>query len=110
MSKTDRQAMVEDIGGKKGSKEEERDLIEQMESKSKKSREEGMMKEIKEEKVEFKIRKEAMMSKIENMSNVEDTLFRELKESREKSLQLELAVVTLTCLGISLIVFLSLRH
>jgi len=51
-----------------------------------------------------------MMSKIENMSNVEDTLFRELKESREKSLQLELAVVTLTCLGISLIVFLSLRH
>merc|ERR1712038_472746 len=96
MSKVERQAMVEEIDSKS------------------KSREEAMMSEIESK---SKSREEAMMHKIERMSSIEDALFRELKETKEKSAQselkvlhCELAVVTLACVGIALIAFLSLRR
>ena len=59
---------------------------------------------------------EAMMSKIERMSDVEGALYQELKENKNKSeadltnLRFELMVVTLACMGISLIAFASLRE
>merc|ERR1712165_397360 len=63
-----------------------------------------------------KVDRKMMIEKIESMSKVEDALFRELKESREKSqselnvLHIELAVVTLACVGISLAAFFSLKR
>merc|ERR1712038_1044227 len=117
MSKVERQAMVEEIDSKSKSREEA--MMSEIESKSKSheeaiiTHEENMMNEIK----DSKIREEAMMHKIERMSNIEDALFRELKETKEKSAQselkvlhCELAVVTLACVGIALIAFLSLRR
>ena len=101
----------------------ERSMINEMKEESN-SREEIMMNEIE---IKFKSREEAMvnemesskkamMSKIERMSDVEDALFRKLKESKEKSqselrmLQLELMVVTLACVGISFVAYISFRQ
>merc|ERR1712038_1936159 len=52
-----------------------------------------------------KIREEEMMKKIESMSKVEAALFHELNV-----LHIELAVVTLACVGISLAAFFSLKR
>jgi len=61
-------------------------------------------------KEDSKSREEAMMTKIERMGDVESALYRELKENKDKSLHLELMVVTLVCFGISLTTFISLRR
>ena len=127
--------MVDEIESKTKSREEasiarEEAMVDEMKEESKSRGEEAMMKEIEKErnlvneiKEESKsreeasaAREEAMMNKIERMSNTEEALFRELKETREKSqsdikvLHFELATVTLACLGISLVAFLSLRR
>eukprot|EP00559_Dactyliosolen_fragilissimus_P001568 CAMPEP_0184857164 /NCGR_PEP_ID=MMETSP0580-20130426/2327_1 /TAXON_ID=1118495 /ORGANISM="Dactyliosolen fragilissimus" /LENGTH=158 /DNA_ID=CAMNT_0027352605 /DNA_START=1 /DNA_END=480 /DNA_ORIENTATION=- len=107
LSKVEREAMVEEI------KKEQRGMVNEIESKSK-TCEETLMKEMKEEfksrEEESKIREEVMMSKIERMSDVEDALFRELKEIKEKLLRFELVVVTLASISIALVAYLSLRQ
>ena len=108
--KKEERGMVEEIDNKSKSREEA--MIDEIESKSK-TREEAMVEEINNK---FKSREEAMMSKIERMSDIEDALFRELKDSKQKSqselkmLQFELMAVTLASVGISLIAYLSLRR
>merc|ERR1712165_654016 len=89
--------------------------IDEIDEKSK-VREEMMLTHIDEIDEKSKVREEDMRKKIESLSKVEDALFRELKESREKSqselnvLHIELAVVTLACVGISLAAFFSLKR
>merc|ERR1712165_625949 len=85
MSKVERKAMVEEIEKK------ERKMIDEM-------------------KEESKSREETMMNKIEKMSSIEDALFRELKESKEKSLHFEWMVVTLACVCVSLFAYLFLKR
>merc|ERR1712038_288258 len=91
MNKAERRAMVEEIETK------ERIMMKEMDDKS-------------------KSREEEMMNQIQRMSNAEDALFRELKETREKSqtelktLRFELVAVTLSCIGISLVAFILLRR
>jgi len=85
---------------KEESKSREEAMINEIETKSK-NREEASI-----------AREEAMMKEMKNMSN----LYREMKENKEKSqseikiLHFELAVVTLACLGISLVAFQALRR
>ena len=90
---------VEQIESKSRSREEA--VI--IEIQSSKSREEAMMNEI-------QSREEAMMNKIEKMSSIEDALFRELKDSKEKSLHFEWMVVTLACVCVSLFAYLFLKR
>ena len=98
--------MIEEIGKK------ERGMMNEMKEDSKR-REEAIMNEMKEE---SKSREEAMISKIERMGDFDGALYHELKETKNKSqaeltiLRFELMVVTLACMGISLIAFISLRR
>jgi len=113
LNKVERKAMVDEIEKK------ERSMVEEMKEESKSREEameahnEAMMNEIERK---SNSREEAMMDKIERMSNIEDALFRELKESKEKSqselkaLHFEWMVVTLACVGISLAAFITLRR
>jgi len=106
MSKVERKTMIDEI------KKEERSMVKEIENKSK-IREKAIMNEIKDSKTREEtmiIREEAMMSKIERMSDIEDALFHELKQSKEKSLRFEWMVVTLVCVGISFFAFLSLKR
>merc|ERR1712038_49626 len=96
LNKVERQALVEEIDKKSMNREE-----------AAIAREEAMMNDIREE---SRNREEAMMDKIEKMGDIEDALFRELKESKEKSLQLEFIVLSLACLSISLVAYMSLKR
>ena len=87
-------------------------LIEEIDNKSRR-REEVMMNEIDNK---SRSHEEAMMSEMKSMSNVEQALFRELKESKEQSqselkvLHTELMVVSLACIGISFAAFFTLKR
>merc|ERR1712038_1128394 len=102
LSKVERQAMVNEIDEKSKSREEsmmneiekkEKNMVGEIEAKSK-SREEAIMNEIEtksKSREEASIaREEAMMNEIKRMSNTEDALFRELRETREEKSRLEL--------------------
>jgi len=100
LNKVERKAMVDEIEKKERSmveemkeesKSREEDMMNKIDSKSK-SREEIMMNEMKEE---SKHREEIMMNEMKNAIN---------------TLHFELVAVTLACVGISLVAFLSLRH
>jgi len=136
LSKVERQAMVNEI------KKEERAMVNEIEKKEKnmvgeieaktKSREEAIMNEIEtkaksreeasiaREKAmmnEMKEEKTIMMNEIKRMSNTEDALFRELRETREeksrlelKAMHFQLASLTLVCVGISIGAFFALRR
>jgi len=100
MNKVERQVMFEEIDRKSESREKAmineveqavEQKVDQIESKSKR-------------------REEAMMDEIEKMSSIEDALFRELKDSKEKSLHFEWMVVTLACVCVSLFAYLFLKR
>ena len=84
MNKLEQQTMVDEI------KKKERNIVAEIESKS-------------------KDREEAIMRKTERMSDVEDALFHELKQNKEILLKFELAAVTLAGVSIFLIACLYLR-
>merc|ERR1712165_600794 len=79
-------------------------MIDEIDEKSK-IREEMMLTHIDKIDEKSKVREEEMKKKIESMSKVEDALFHELNV-----LHIELAVVTLACVGISLAAFFSLKR
>merc|ERR1712218_351999 len=114
LSKVERQAMMNEIEKK------EKNMVGEIEAKSK-SREEAIMNEIEtksKSREEASIaREKAMMNEIKRMSNTEDALFRELKETREeksrlelKAMHFQLASLTLVCVGISIGAFFALRR
>ncbi len=101
MSKVERETLVDEIENRSKSRAEEM----MNEIKSSKNREESIIS-----------REEDMMIRMERMSRVEDALYRELNENKEKSraelkmLRFELMAVTLACIGISLFAYISLRR
>ena len=103
LNKVERQAIVEEIE-KKG-----RDMINEIQSQSKSCeeamiiQEEAMMNEMK---GESKSREEVIMNEIKEESKGH----KEVMMNEIRALHFELAVVTLVCIGISLVAFLTLRR
>jgi len=122
MSKVERQAMMHEV--KEEARNREQAIMDEM--KYSKGREEVMMKEMKEArnmvnemKKESRGREDAMINDIKASKGREEvmmSLLHDLKENTDKSqsdiknLHFELAVITLACVGVSLVAFLSLRR
>ena len=122
LNKVERHTMVGEIESKLKTHEEA--MVDEMKE-DVKSREEAIVDEMKKE---FKSREEVIMSKIERMNEMEikskksreENMMNKMEwmmeDSKEKSqseikiLRLELMVVTLACIGISIVAYLSLRH